>query len=179
MSERNETLNLPLFDQAAMALREKGEFQIELTPQELSQIMLGVITNLTAGKDAVKASVPTMNVRIEKSRGIIGGAVRVEEPIQATIKVNCALVNSDSAQGLRLDSLDIQTEAGFAAKLALKAVNIEGKAREALRDPNQALGLALGSQLEPRGVKLTELRLHFNESTLAVSLRGQAMPPIR
>jgi hypothetical protein len=180
MPEQGESVvKLPLFDQAAIALKETGVFEKELSAQELAQIMSGVITSLTAGQDAVKASVAGMQVQIEKSRGVVRGAVRVEKPIQATIKVNCALANDTSPQKVRLDGLDIQQEAGFAAKLALKAVNIEGKAREALQNPNQALGLALGSQLAPRGVQLTGLGLHFNERSLAVSLKGRPMQPRR
>ncbi len=177
--QRESALRMPLFDQIATTLKETGVFQRELTAQELSQIMSGVITSLTAGQDTVRASVPTMGVQIERARGVVNGAVQVEKPIKATIKVNCALANSTDPQRLKLDGLGIQQEAGFAAKLALKAVNIEGKARKALEDPNQALGLALGSQLEPRGVKLTGLGLHFNERTLAVNLRGQALSPKR
>lgn len=177
--QKESTLRLPLFDQIAIALKEIGVFQRELTAQELSQIMSGVITSLTAGQEAVRASVPTMDVQIENARGVVNGAVRVEKPIKATIRVNCALTNDTAPQRLRLDGLNIQQEAGFAAKMALKAFNIEGKAREALRDPNQALGLTLGSQLEPRGVKLTEIGLHFNDRTLAVSLKGQPLAPKR
>jgi hypothetical protein len=180
MPETHEAVvRLPLFDEAAQALKEKGVYQRELTAQELAGIMSGIVTSLTQGQEAVKASVPAMTVKIEKAKGIVGGSVKVEKPIQATIKVNCALDNDTAPNRIKLAGLDIQTEAGFAAKLALKAVNIEGKAREALRDPNQALGLALASQLEPRGVKLTGVGLHFNEQTLAVNLRGQAAAPNR
>lgn len=180
MAERAEAvIRLPLFDQVANALREAGHFEKELSAQELSQIMSGVITSLTAGQEAVRASVPEMQVQIERARGVVAGSVRVEKPIKATIKINCALANDTAPQRLRLDGLTIQQEARFAAKMALKAVNIEGKAREALKDPNRALGLALGSQLEPRGVRLTGLGLHFNERTLAISLRGQVATPGR
>lgn len=173
------TRKLPLFDQVAFALKETGVFQRELSAQELSQIMSGVIASLTAGQETVRASVPNMEVQIEKAKGVVNGAVRVEKPIQAIIRVNCTLANDIDPQRLKLDGLNIQQEAGFAAKMALKAVNIEGKAKQALKDPNQALGLALGSQLKPRGVKLTGLGLHFNDRTLAVSLTGQPLPPKR
>jgi hypothetical protein len=172
-------VHLPLFDEAAQAIKERGSYQRELTAQELAGIMSGVVTGLTQGQESVKASMPTMDVRIENAKGIVNGSVRVESPIKATIKVNCALDNDAAPSRIKLAGLDIQQEAGFAAKLALKAVNIEGKAREALRDPNRALELALGSQLKSRGVNLTGLGLHFNESTLAVSLRGECAVSIR
>lgn len=174
MPEQVKTVfKLPLFDQAAIALRGQGVFEKELTAQELAQIMSEVMTSFTAGQDTVRASVPTMNVWIEKSRCVVSGAVRVEKPIQATITVSCALVNDTAPQRLKLDDLKIEQEAGFVVRLALKAINIEGRAREALKDPNQALGHALGSQLESRGVRLTETGLHFNDISLVVCLRGQ------
>lgn len=166
-------VRIALFDEAAQAIKERGSYQRELTAQELAGIMSGVVTGLIQGQESVRASAPIMDVRIENAKGIVNGSVKVEKPIQATIKVNCELDNDSAPSRIKLAGLDIQQEAGFAARLALKAVNIEGKAREALRDPNRALGLALGSQLEPRGVKLTGLGLHFNESTLAVSFEGE------
>jgi len=172
-------VRLPLFEEAAQVLKEKGIYKRDLTAQELANIMSEIVANLTQGQESVKASVPSMAVDIVKAKGTVAGVVKVEKPIQATIKVSCALDNGTVPDRIKLAGLDIQTEAGFAAKLALKAVNIEGKAREALRDPNQALGSALASQLEPRGVKLTEVGLHFNEQTLSVDLKGGAIQPRR
>jgi hypothetical protein len=172
-------IRLPLFDEAAQAIKERGSYQRELTAQELAGIMSGVVTGLIQGQESIRASAPIMAVRIENAIGIVSGSVNVEKPIQATIKVNCTLDNDVAPGRIRLAGLDIQQKAGFTARLALKAVNIEGKAREALRDPNRALGLALSAQLEPRGVNLTGLALHFNESTLAVSLEGEPASPKR
>jgi len=168
-------IKMPLFDEAAQKIKETGSYSRELSAQELAGIMSGIVNGLTSGQEAMKATVPTMNVKIEKAKGMVAGSVRVAKPIQATINVNCTLGNDVRPNRLKLDGLNIQTEAGFAAKMALKAVNLEGKAKEALQDPNQALGLALASQLEPRGVKLTGVGLHFNETNLAVSLTGTSI----
>jgi hypothetical protein len=174
MPETREIIvNLPLLDEMARALREKGGYQRELSAQELAGIMSMIIANLVQKQDTVRASVPTMTVQIEKARGIVNGSVKVDSPIQAIIKVNCALDNDAAPGFIKLTGLNIQQEAGFAAKLALNAVNLEGKAREVFQNPNQALGMALSSQLEPRGVKLTGLGLHFNERTLAVNLKSE------
>jgi hypothetical protein len=167
------TLQLPLFDEASQSIKESGSYDRELTAQELAEIMYVVVSGLTQGQESVSASMQKMDVRIENSRGRVNGSVKVEKPIKATIKVMCVLENDVSPDRIKLADLDIHQEAGFTARLALKAVNIEGKAREVLRDPNDALGLALASQLERRGVRLTGLGTHFTESTLAVSLRGE------
>lgn len=173
MLERHRIIiEMPLFDEAAQAIKETGGYRREITAKELSSIMSGVIVDLVQGQEVIKASVPVINVKIEEAKGIVNGNVKVEKPIQATINVNLILGNSTELNRIKLDELHIQQEADFAAKLALKTVNIEGKARETLKDPNQSLGLVLASQLEPRGVKLTEVGLHFNEQTLAVNLTG-------
>jgi hypothetical protein len=180
MPEKQEAVfSLPLFDEAVQAIKEKGGYQRELTAQELASIMSGIVIGLTQGQETVKVSVPAMTVEIEKARGTVWGTVRVESPIQATIIFNCALENDAVPNRIKLARLDVQEEAEFAAKLILKLVNIEGKAKKVLRDPNQALGEALASQLEPRGVRLTGIAWHFNEQTLAVNLRGEPASPKR
>lgn len=134
--------------------------------------MTTIMEGLVAGQRNVRASVPNTAVQIENSQGAATGSVRVESPIQATIKVSCVLGNDAIPSRIGLVDLDIQQEAGFTAKFALRAVNVEQKARQALEDPNQALFIALSGQLAARGVRLTELGLHFNDTTLAVDLRG-------
>jgi hypothetical protein len=167
------TLQLPLFDEAAQSIKESGSYDRELTAQELAEIMSVVVSGLTQGQESVSVSMQKMGVRIENSRGRVNGSVKVEKPIKAMIKVMCVLENDVSPDRIQLAELEIHQEAGFTARLAMKAVNIEGKAREVLRDPNDALRLALASQLERRGVRLTGLGTHFTESALAVSLRGE------
>jgi hypothetical protein len=166
-------LPLQLFDEAAQTIKERGSYKRELTAQELAGIMSGVVAGLLQGQESVRASVPLLDVRIENAKGIVNGSVKVEKPIQAIIRVICALDNDAPPGRIKLAGLNIQQEAGFAARLALKAVNIEEKIREALRDPNKALRLALSSELEPRGVLLTDLGLNFNVSTLTVNIEGE------
>jgi hypothetical protein len=166
-------LRLPLFDEAAQTIKEIGSFQRNLTPQELADIMSVIVAGFIQGQESISASVPRLDVRIANAEGIVNGSVRVEKPIQALIRVICVLDNDPVPGRIKLAGLDIQQEAGFAARLALKAVNIEDKIREALRDPNKALKHALSSQLTPRGVLLTGLSLNFSDSTLAVSLEGK------
>jgi hypothetical protein len=111
MVENSEVVKLPLFDEAAAILKEKGIYRKELTSEELAGIMSGIVSKLTEGQDAVKASVPSMDVKIEKAKGTVTGAVRVEKPIQATIKVNCALDNDNETNRIRLADLKIEQEA--------------------------------------------------------------------
>ena len=165
-------VQVPLFEQVAAELREKGTFQKDLTGQDVAGIMRGVVESLVSGQNAVRASIQSMSVNIERQQGAVSGAIRVEKPISATIGINCVLANDKTPGRLRLVQLDVKEKAGFVAKMALKAVNIEGKAQEALSDPNRALTQTLALQLEPRGIKLTGVDLQFKDTALSVSLMG-------
>lgn len=165
---------VPIFEQAATSIKETGSFQKELSSQDMESIMKGVVSGLLEGQEAVHATVPTMNVQIENGKGIINGSVQVEKPIKATIDLECTLGNDNDPNKIRLVDLDVKTKAGFVAKAALKAANIEGRARNVLSDPNIALSDALKKQLEPKGVVLTGSSLHFGDKTLNISLSGKA-----
>ncbi len=158
----------------AAQIKESGRVQRELTGLELADIMKGVVGGLLTGQDTVKASIPTMSVEIGNQQGVVKGSVSVEKPIKADIGIGLTLGNAQQAQRLRLVALDIQEKAKFPAKMALKAINIKGKAEKALRDPNQALLTALNGQLESRGVQLTGIGLNFGDSALSVDLRGSS-----
>lgn len=166
-------VEVPILDQAASEIKEKGSFQRELKDSELADIMIGVVGSLLTGQEKVKASVPTMDVRIENQQGKINGKVLVEKPVNAEIGINLILGNDSAPGRLRLVSLDVQEKAGFIAKAALKVANIKGRAEQVLRDPNQALMTAIGSQLKPKGVELTGIKLGFVQDALSVNLEGR------
>jgi len=162
----------PLFDEVAGALKEKGNYSKELSEQEVVQIMEDVVQNILAGQQRVKAVIPRPSVHIENEVATVSSEARVESPVKATITVHCTLGNDVTPQKLKLIQSDVQEQAGPVEKLKLKAVNVERRVRETLSDPNQALSSALESQLQPRGVRLTDTELHFHKQTLAVHLKG-------
>lgn len=165
--------SVPIIEQAAAALKETGFFHQELTRADVVGIMQGVVNGLLTDQDKVRAGIPTMDVRIENQQALVTGSVRLEKPIKATIQISCVLANDQKPQRLRLVRLDIQEKAGLAARAVLKAVNIKGKAKSALSDPNRALFAALGEQLKPKGIELTGIGLHFREEALVVGLKGK------
>ena len=166
---------LPIFDEVASSLKEKGIYQKELSEQEVAQIMESVVKSLLAGQQKIKAVVPKPAVHIENEVGSVSGNVRVESPIKATITVDCTLGNDVAPQHLKLINSDIKEDAALPARLALKALNLKRRVGETLSDPNHALGAALGDQLRARDVRLTSTELHFNRDTLAVNLKGEAI----
>lgn len=166
-------VEIPILDQAASEIKEKGSFQRELKDSELADIMRGVVGSLLTGQEKVKASVPTMDVRIENQQGKVNGKVLVEKPVKAEIGIYLVLGNDSVPERLRLVSLDVQEKAGFTTKIALKALNIRGRAGKVLRDPNQALMTAIDSQLKPKGVELTGIKLGFGQNALSMNLQGR------
>jgi hypothetical protein len=162
-----------MLERAAAELKQKGVFQQELAAADLRAIMRDVVNGLLAGQDGVRASIPRMDVRIENRQGTVTAKVQVERPIKAALEIDCVMANAQEPQRVRLAKLDIREEAGLLARAALKAVDIQGKASEALRDPNRALFSHLSRQLEAKGVELTGIGLYLGEKTLAVDLRGR------
>ncbi len=169
----NPQIDLLLLDEAATALRLNGHYERRLTGAELARILASIVQGLLAGQSKVRATDPEMSVVIQNSRGIGSGTVIIQSPISATIRMRTVLENAAEPSRIRLDDLNVQQEAGFAAKIALRALDVEGRSRTALSDPNRALEIALASQLAARGVRLTTLGLHFDEDALALDLRGE------
>jgi hypothetical protein len=95
--------------------------------------------------------------------------------LAATLIAHVALENDPDPMKIRLRDLRIKTiDATFVAKNMVRALNVEGKVRTALADPNGALASVLRPELRAQGVALSDVGLHFTESTLAIELRGSA-----
>jgi hypothetical protein len=164
----------PLLEEVASTLEAGGAYQGQLTGQDVAGIMRGVVDGLLSGQDQVRASVPSMDVRIENNRGSVQGTVQVESPMKFKLGIGCVLGNDRDNRGcLSLVDFKLSVEGGMGAKLALKAINLEGKAREALSDPNRALVAALDDQLKDRGLKISEFGATFNNNVLQLGIRGR------
>lgn len=169
---RATILPLPLLDEAAAALRRTGCYGGRLAPEELAQLMGSVMEGLLAGQEVVRAEPAAAGVRIEGGRGSVTGGLRVTAPLKATLEAHLVLENGPTAGTLRLASLEIRQEAGFLAKQALRTLDIAGRARRLLDDPNRALYLGLAAQLKLRGAELVGLALAFEDNCLTVDLEG-------
>lgn len=165
--------NIPLLENIANSIKQTGTFEQALNGQDIEQIMKGTISGLLSNQENINADFPKMDVNIENNQGKINGTVIINKPISASIEIDCILGNSNKENELDLISLKINEKAKFLAKMALAAVDIEGKAKEALRNPNKALFDSLSKQLEPKNVSLTDIGLHFNNNALKVSLLGK------
>lgn len=169
-------IDVPIIEDAAEKLKAGKSYNKDLSGQEMSEIMKSVIDGILTDQKAVRASVPLMNVDIKNQEGIVRGTVQVESPIKAVVDIRCVLGNSDKEGVLKLVDLEVNEKAGFAAKVALKAVNIENKARNALQNPNKALLQAMDAQLRQKGAKAEEISLSFQENdTLSIALEGSRL----
>lgn len=179
MVEIEKAAGQSLFDQAAWVIKETGEYKKEFTSQEVKDIMSGFVANVVQNQGAENVWVSKMEVVIEKNKGNIKGIIEVKKPAKVTIGIDCTMDNEKNIDKIKLVNLDIKTNAGIGTSLLIMATNVVGKSKESLKDPNNAFKQFLDSQLNPKGVDLTKLGLHFNENTLAVSLSGKTIAPMK
>ena len=174
MENRNSELpsNIPFVEKIANSIKQTGHFEKAMTGQDVELVMRGVISSLLSNQETVSADVSNMNVEIKNNQEIINGTVLIKKPISASIEIDCILENGKKGDKLALVSLDIKEKAGFIAKMALAAIDIEGKAREILQKPNKAIFDSLSTQLEPKGISLINIGLQFMSNSLNVSLSG-------
>lgn len=166
--------SIPLLENITSSIKQTGKFEQSMTGQDVEQIMIGVVSGLLSNQETVNAEISKMDVNIENSQGKVNGTLVINKPISASIDIDCILGNSNKENELNLVSLKVNEKAGFIAKMALAAVDIEGKARETLQNPNQALFDSLSKQLEPKNISLTNIGLNFNNNVLKVSLVGNS-----
>lgn len=175
-NQSNESFkNLPLFDQIEINIKETGQFKTELKKDDISSIMKSVVDGLLKENDSVKAEVTQMDVSLIEKQGGIKGKVVIKEPIKANLDIVIGLQNKPgNANSIELQEqgLKVKIDAGFFAKTALNLLDIEGKAKTALSDPNETLLKAMQKKLESKGVSLTGINLQFSNETLTVSLTG-------
>ena len=164
---------VPLIEQAAASLRQSGRFETDVSGQDVEVIMKSVMEDMLTQSNQVRASIENLSVRVRDDKGQVRGSVNVQSPVKATISINARLGNSNNTGRLQLEELKIDKKAGFMAKAALSAANVDGKVKQTLQDPNRTFFDTLEKQLQQRGVSLKDANLQFRESTLNIQLQGQ------
>lgn len=170
----SETLGqIPLLEAASQELKQNGSFHTDLTAPQLTDLMRSVISDLTQNQSQVQASVPTLEVKIANNVGQVSGSIFIQKPVEAQIHIGCSFENDpDDTAKINLNTLNIDEQAGFTAKMLLSAADVQGKARKLLSDPNHALFNNLEQQLLEKRVRLTDMGLHFYNNTLWIGLVG-------
>lgn len=168
-------LPLPVLDEAAAALRSEGFFRAALGAEDLEQLIYTILVRLLAENRHMRAEIVAMDVQIGDSQGQATGIVLLASPVTATLSSGIWLANDPNPARLRLLDFTLQTDAGMVAKTMLGALNLEGRARRLLSNPNGALAEVLIPELRARGVELRSLGLHFAEHVLVARLAGQPL----
>lgn len=168
-------VRLPLLDEAARVLKAEGDFICDLTPRDLAEIVGAVLQRVVASTGAVTMGRYDTQVRIEHAQGVVTGAAEVLNPIRAVLRPYSLLGNGDTSGRICLLDLRMEYDAGMMAKMALKAFNLEERARALLADPTRLFEDALRVQMQVRGAQLTGAWLRFTENALAVRLEGTSL----
>lgn len=166
------TISLPVLDQVAASLKTSGQYRTELTADDVTSIMRTIAVTALAGQNFVGGRVERLENRIADERGTTSATIQISRPMTAKIDAALTLVNDAAPDRIKLESETISQDAAFPARLVLQAMDLGGRVRRALADPNRALQNALAEQLGPRGVTVTGVGLHFTSSTLSVDVRG-------
>lgn len=184
MQEREQATNkspeiagIPLLEQAAQALEEKGAYKDTLDSNALSAAMTVVAKSLIAGYNDVEAT-PLMTAEIENNKAAIVGSIVVIKPVDAIIDLNIALGNNRIADGkiqlLEEPKVNVYPR-NLMARGILMADNTTGKIKEKLQDPQELFGQFLDDELEKRGVGLEEIKMNFKDDLLYIDLKGESI----
>lgn len=178
MPDRNE-VKLPtpgIVIEASDSIKKTGRFEKGLSANEVSGLIKGIVGELVTSNPQVKGNIPFMDVKIINGQADIKGTIRIDSPLGATVGVEIKLKNNKRKNNsISLGGLEIDPKAdSFIGKMALKALDIEGKAREALSNPNQALSAYLKEEMRAQGVKLEGVGMNFTpDGKFMVTLQGK------
>lgn len=161
--------------EAAEAIKAEGQFKRGLNGQEVSGLIKGIVSELVTSNPQVEGNIPFMDVTINQGKADVKGTIRVNKPIGATVGIGIALINArNGSNSIELGSLKVESKAdNLVGKMALGALNIEKKAREALANPTDALNTYLSKEMRTQGVRLEGIAMKFtSDDKFTVLLRG-------
>jgi hypothetical protein len=161
--------------EAAEAIKTREQFKRGLTGIEVAGLVKGIVGELVTGNSQVVGNIPLMDVKILQGRAEVMGTIRVDKPIGASIGVSITLINAlNGSNSIELGNLKVESHAdNFIGSAALKALNIEKKARETLANPTDALKIYLTNELKTQGVRLGGIAMKFtSDDKFTILLRG-------
>lgn len=162
--------------EAAEAIKSSGEFKRGLAGNEVSGLVKGIVSELVTSNPSVRGSIPFMDVAINQGQANVRGTIRVDAPLGATVGIGLILRNArNGSNSVELGGLKVEPKAdNFVGGMALKALNLEGKAREALSNPTQALNTYLSAEMKKQGVRLEGIAMKFtSDDKFTILLRGK------
>lgn len=176
MTDRKTRLPTPhIVIEAAEVIKTQGKFERGLTGTEVSGLVRGIVSELVTGNPQVEGTIPFMDVAINQGKADVKGTIRVNKPIGATIGVDITLINArNGSSTIELGGLKVNSKAdNFVGRIALGALDIEGKARQALAKPADALNTYLTKEMKAQGVKLEGTEMKFTpDNKFDILLKG-------
>jgi hypothetical protein len=177
---------IPLLDQAASELYYNGQFQTQLTGDDLALLAQGVLGSLLNQRGDLQLAPnkpPLVVAEINPSceSGHVTGWISMLEPVFADISIEWTLANDPESLRQRIITVPKgiivrETPYDNGSNLKLAIISLQEMAEKKLGDPNAALREQLGAQLKARRVSLTGQTLQFTGNTLFVGLSGGPLP---
>lgn len=182
-----------LEQQIAASLKKKSLYSGRVSSDELGSILIKVLETIIeeqkfAGIDVpIKYQVSEMNVRIDRGKADVHCTMQILAPIKATIKFRYTLENDPLAatKKLRLHNNHVEVHEitstfDFAAKMALKVMDVKQIVRHHLSDPNGVIHRVLPTHLRQQGFngKIAAVGLeilHDNSIAIAISSDQQKL----
>jgi hypothetical protein len=177
-----------LEQQIAAALTKKNAYAGKVSSDELGSILTKVLETVVteqkfAGLDVpVKHTVTAMDVAIERGKAYVACVMQIHAPINATLMFDYALENDPKRPTRRLrlhnNHVEIQEMTGtfdFAAKMALRMMNVKQIVMQQLSNPNKLIRRVLPVHLVRQGFqgRICDVGLQIlPDDTIAISITG-------
>lgn len=168
-------MQIPMFEQMIATLKDKGKFEAQLGSGEFKTVidqLMGVMLN---SPDFAKLGIKLSNqpqtiVNIKPENiGAVYGKVGVASPISADIQMWADFANGQKPHEIVLAKCVTQTN----TMIPFVGGKIDTEVKKALASPNWAIFNAMKTVVEPQGIGLTGISLHFAEQKLQLALGGK------
>ncbi len=182
MEQRNGVEGfLQLLESGAAELKEKGNFTIELSPEDLEQTMRQVVAQSEAEmkKQGISAQIYKLSVKIANGKGEVQTAVTASKKVgfmHPKVEINASFglenVNDPSGKStgrLRTTQLQVQPETLFMVvkPRSFLAPYIEGE------NINGTFRNVLDAEMQSRGARINGFNLAFtSQNTLRIDING-------
>ena len=150
------------------ALKEKGTFDRDLSPQEVEQFMSEIVTSMIAERGGIQASIKSLSVTIENARAKLEAQLAVKKAfVKANVAMTLELENSSEQGRLKTSS---EPQASTSNGLAKPYVET---ARQGLSDPNALIFKGLSQYFAKQQINISQMGLTLRPNTLGVQLTVQ------
>ena len=170
-------MQVPLFEQMIATLKDKGRFDAQLGAAEFKTLTDQLMNVMLESPDfqalgvRLKSKPTTMVEMKPDDTGALYGKVGISSPIGADVQLWANFANGRQPHEIVLAKCQTKTDGGLPAKLV--SGKIDSEVKKALASPNRAIFMAMKEVVNPQGIDLTGISLHFSEQKLQLALGGK------